>query len=316
MAQVPQRPSPQNTRSSLVFETLAELVRARDFQFVSRVQLESASGATHAISTETSLGIVPTVASGEVDIAIMNPSAILTAAVLGKGPFTQPYPLRVIATIPSQDWYFFAVTEASGLTSLADIKARQFPLRLSLRADPQGIVNYYAETVLGYYGMTLQDIESWGGRVSYDPGIPAVPARAGRVASGDLDAIFDEATNRFVPMVDELKMRLIQLDDGALKFLEGLGLHAAPMPRSYFPNLPADMRAPDFSGWPLFTREDAPDDLIYGFCKALDARKASVLWTQPGPLPVAEMCRDTPAGPLRIPLHRAAERYWREAGYL
>jgi TRAP-type uncharacterized transport system substrate-binding protein len=111
-------------------------------------------------------------------------------------------------------------------------------------------------------------------------------------------------------------MRLIQLDDGALKHLEGMGLHAAPMPRSYFPNLPADMRAPDFSGWPLFTREDAPDDLIYALCKAIDTRKSAVLWNQPAPLPVAEMCRDTAAGPLRIPLHHAAERYWGDAGYL
>jgi TRAP-type uncharacterized transport system substrate-binding protein len=28
------------------------------------------------------------------------------------------------------------------------------------------------------------------------------------------------------------------------------------------------------------------------------------------------MCRDTPEGPLDVPLHPGAERYWREAGYL
>jgi TRAP-type uncharacterized transport system substrate-binding protein len=28
------------------------------------------------------------------------------------------------------------------------------------------------------------------------------------------------------------------------------------------------------------------------------------------------MCRDTPAGPLNIPLHPAAERFWRKLGYL
>jgi TRAP-type uncharacterized transport system substrate-binding protein len=310
------RPAPGNTRSSLVYETLAEMVRAREYGVVSRVQIERSSGETSSISTETTLEIVPRVASGEVDIAIMNPSAILTAAYLGKGPFTTAYPVRIITVIPSQDWYFFAVTEASGITSLAQIKERKYPLRVSMRADRQGIVHFYAEEVLRYYGITWQDIESWGGKVSYDPGIPAVPARAGRVAKGEIDALFDEATNRFVPMLDELKMRLIQLDDGALKHLESLGLHAAPMQRSYFPNLPADMRAPDFSGWPLFTREDAPDQLIYDFCKALDARQAAVPWGRPGPLPLAQMCKDTPAGPIRIPLHRAAERYWREAGYL
>lgn len=310
------RPSPQNVRTSLLFESLAELVRAREFQFVARVELEGASGTHLRISTETSLAVVPAVARGEVDVAIMNPSAILTAAYLGKGPFAQPYPVRAIAVIPSRDWYFFAVSEASGLTSLAEIRERRYPLRLSLRADRQGIVRYYAEETLRWYGITLEDIESWGGCVSYDPGIPAAPTRAGRVARGEIDAIFDEATNRFVPMLGELKMRLIQLDDGALRHLESLGLHASPMPRWYFPNLPADMVAPDFSGWPLFTRADAPDDLISGLCRAIDQRKTSVLWTGDAPLPLAEMCRDTPAGPLRVPLHRAAEQYWRAAGYL
>jgi TRAP-type uncharacterized transport system substrate-binding protein len=28
------------------------------------------------------------------------------------------------------------------------------------------------------------------------------------------------------------------------------------------------------------------------------------------------MCRDTQSGPLNIPLHSAAERFWRERGYL
>ena len=47
-----------------------------------------------------------------------------------------------------------------------------------------------------------------------------------------------------------------------------------------------------------------------------DARKEKLIWQQPGPLPLESMCRDTPAGALNIPLHRAAERFWREGGYL
>ena len=48
----------------------------------------------------------------------------------------------------------------------------------------------------------------------------------------------------------------------------------------------------------------------------LDARKASIPWEAPGPLPTETMCKDTASGPLKIPLHPAAERYWHEAGYL
>ena len=60
----------------------------------------------------------------------------------------------------------------------------------------------------------------------------------------------------------------------------------------------------------------ADDDFIYGFCRALDTRKANVAWQKPEPLPLADMCRDTEEGPLRVPLHPAAERFWRERGYM
>ncbi|HLY66530.1 MAG TPA: hypothetical protein VKU60_13430 [Chloroflexota bacterium] len=33
-------------------------------------------------------------------------------------------------------------------------------------------------------------------------------------------------------------------------------------------------------------------------------------------LPLDSMCRETPAGPLNIPLHPAAERFWSDRGYL
>ena len=35
-----------------------------------------------------------------------------------------------------------------------------------------------------------------------------------------------------------------------------------------------------------------------------------------GPLPLADMCRDSPQTPLDVPFHPAAERFWRERGYL
>jgi len=48
----------------------------------------------------------------------------------------------------------------------------------------------------------------------------------------------------------------------------------------------------------------------------LEARKDRILWQGQGPLPLEHMCRDTPEGPLDLPLHPAAERFWRAQGYL
>ena len=76
------------------------------------------------------------------------------------------------------------------------------------------------------------------------------------------------------------------------------------------------LRTQGTADWPLITREDAPDDLIMAFCRALEARKDRIPWRGEGLLPLERMCRDTPETPLDIPLHPAAERFWRDCGYL
>jgi TRAP-type uncharacterized transport system substrate-binding protein len=210
----------------------------------------------------------------------------------------------------------FAVTEATGLTSIAEIKERRYPLRVSIRGPRPNVTQVYVREVLKASGFSLDELVSWGGQVSYDPYLPFQPERHGKVKDGEIDAIFDEGVTRFIPMLDDLGMRLLNLGEPLLAAMDEIGLHRLAITQKQFPNLPGDVPALCFSGWPLYTREDASDDLIYGFCRALDARKANVAWQQEGPLPLADMCRDTVAGPLRIPLHRAAERYWREAGYL
>ena len=53
------------------------------------------------------------------------------------------------------------------------------------------------------------------------------------------------------------------------------------------------------------------------FCEALDARRDTIPSDEgTPPLPVHLMCKDTREGPLDIPLHPAAEAFWRERGYL
>jgi TRAP-type uncharacterized transport system substrate-binding protein len=86
--------------------------------------------------------------------------------------------------------------------------------------------------------------------------------------------------------------------------------------KSVFPRLPGDVQTLDFSGWPVFVHAEAPDQLVADICTALDQRKDFIAWEGEGPLPVERMCRDTEDTPLDVPLHPAAERYWRQRGYL
>jgi TRAP-type uncharacterized transport system substrate-binding protein len=111
-------------------------------------------------------------------------------------------------------------------------------------------------------------------------------------------------------------MGFLCLREPHVQRLERLGFRRAVIPKKEYPKLSADVLTLDFSGWPIFTHAAVPDELIHSFCAGLIARKDRIPWPGEGPLPLARMCRDTPEGPLDIPLHPAAERFWRDQGYL
>jgi TRAP-type uncharacterized transport system substrate-binding protein len=256
------------------------------------------------------------VARHEVDVAIINPSGPLTMAYRGKGPFTEPVPVRAITVIPSLDWLGFAVKESTGITSLADIKARQYPLRVSVRAQMGHSTHLYIDTVLAAYGFSLDDLVSWGGVVSYDPGMPFSPDRTAKAAAGEVEAIFDEALTKFIPLAVNMGMRILPLEESILQKLEEIGFRRATLKRSMFPMLPADVETLDFSGWPVFTREDVSEEFVYEFCRAIDQQKGLIPYQQPGPLPLERMWKSSDDTPLDVPLPAGAERYWRDAGYI
>src|SRR5437764_12901163 len=105
------------------------------------------------------------VVSGEVALAIVNPALCLTMAYLGKGPWTAPQPVRAITVIPSSDQFLFAVAKRTGITSIADIKKKRYPLRVSMRSQPDHADYLIVQETLAEYGLSLDDIVSWGGSI-------------------------------------------------------------------------------------------------------------------------------------------------------
>ena len=303
----------------MMLEAASELVRKRGYPLQqAQVQIKTQGPGPWAYTlfgSDTPEAIFQ-VARREVDIAAINPASPLTLAYRGTGPFREPIPVRVITVIPSLDWLGFAVTEASGIKSLADIRSRRFPLRVSVRAQANHSTHFFFEEVLKQYGFSLQDVVSWGGTISRDVGMPFSADRFGKVKAGVVDAIFDEAITQFVPMAVAQGMRFLPIEEPILSNLREMGFKISVIPKSIFPVLPADVPALDFSGWPVFTHADVAEDFIYDYCQALHARRDRIAWEKPGELPLATMCHDTPETPLEVPLHPGAERYWREVGYL
>ena len=319
MLSYPNRLIPAVTRSRIMLETVSELVGTNEWpdrQVMIYMRPQGDEKWRLKFFASDSPASVEAVASGEADIAICNPGGVLGMAARGRGPFKTPLPLRAIMSIPQFDQLGFAVSPKTGLKTLADLKRTRYPLRVSLRGQPDHSVHLITDHVLSAYGMSLKDIEAWGGKVVYTEGMPYRPDRLGAVIRGELDAVWDEALPLYAPQAIEAGLRFLAIDEPELKSLEADGLMRQSITDEEYPGLGETVWTVDFSGWPVFCLASAPDEMIYNFCAGMDARRDRIPWYGDGPMPLDVLCKDSRDAPLYLPLHPGAERFWRERGYL
>jgi NMT1-like family len=319
----PDAVNPNVTRSRLVLEIASEMTGSAASDAVPtyiqpRVVLRHARGGRPAtfLGVSTAEGIYA-VASREVDLAIINPAAVLSVAMRGKGIFKEPMPVRAIAVIPSWDQFVFAVRPETGLSFLEDIARQKPKLRIVMRSAPDHTLHHMFDDVAAAAGFSRNDIRSWGGEVRKTGSVPWTSTETFKsLIRGDVDAIFDEAANYWVPQALDAGITILQLAEPTVATLEAMGYRRAILPRSTYQKLPRDVLSLDFSGWTVFVHTEAEDDLVTRICAGLDARKARIPWEEPGDLPVERMAREAPDTPQIVPLHPAAERYWRNRGYI
>ena len=306
-------------RSRLVLEIASELAGGMDRSIrVAEVRLGDLAN-EHALrlSSLSTIGVISDVVEGRLDMAMVNPSAALTLAYMGKGPFALAMPVRTIAVIPSADYYVFAVKKETGLTRFEDIAAKRAPLRILLRGVPDHFLHVMLDDIAAAAGFSVQDIAAWGGSLR-KAGPHPLPGdeKFAAVARGEADALFDEGAAGWVGAAAQADMTILPLGEETLRKLEAIGYRRAVLRKDLFPQLPADIPTVDFSGWPIFVREDFAEERVTQICAALQARKDRIAWQLPGPLPLERMCIDVPDAPMGVPLHPAAERFWRQCGYL
>jgi TRAP-type uncharacterized transport system substrate-binding protein len=312
--------NPVTTRSRVVLEIAAELVALPDQPLrQAKVLLKSGGSKDWQLALFGSATIegVEAVVSGDSALGMVNPSTALRFALLGTAPFTAPQPVRNIAVIPSLDQCVLVVKAETGLETFEDIKARRYPLKIATRGTRRHSLQFMLEGVLRAGGISIEELRSWGGDVIYLGDFPFVTGpEVAAIKRGEIQAMFEEGVDEWLPVALDAGMRALPFAEETVRTLEAAGYRRALIRKADFPQLPADVLTIDFSGWPIFVHADAPDLLVRQICAALDARKHLIPWQGEGPLPVELMSRGTPAAPIDVPLHPAAERFWRECGYL
>jgi len=259
--------------------------------------------------------VVLAVGRGELDLGTLNPSAFLAMAYRGKGPFPEPLPVRAIAIMPSFDLMGFGLAERTGLTSLAQVQERKFPLHVSIRDDASHSPLLTVDEVLRAEGFSLADVEAWGGSIQLVEQTPGDPIRIDGMQSGTIDAVFDEGINAWGPAALEAGFRFARLQDSTLAHMEELGWPILPY-SARFPGLKEDARTVSFSGWPLYTHAGLLEETAYRIVDALWRGRDAISWDLDRPIELADLRGGTDATPIGVPLHPGAERFYREHGAL
>jgi TRAP-type uncharacterized transport system substrate-binding protein len=254
------------------------------------------------------------VAAGDgIDLAFVNPSALLTQAYRGVGLFRAPLPLRIVAVYPSWDRFVFMVHPRTGIRSLADIKAKRYPLRVSVREDPTHSALVLIDQAFALHGFALKDIEAWGGRLVLCGG-PSDVRRLAPLARGELDAVFDEGIKVWLDEALAAGLVPVELEPEEFNAMARLGWRKVSLPQARFPRLLRDVDAIDFSGWPIYANASLPEQAAYDICGALAAREAEIPWEAGTDGSASEMGRERDSTPMDVPLHPGAERWYREHG--
>jgi TRAP-type uncharacterized transport system substrate-binding protein len=253
------------------------------------------------------------VAEGALEMAMINPAALLTQAYRGVGLFDRPLPLRIVASFPTWDWFGIVLHPRLSFSSLHDIRKARFPLHVSVKEDVTHSTRVFIDQLLAVHGFSLDDILSWGGKLNLT-GSPTDPRRMEALERGELDAIFDEALPRWFDPALAHGMRPLELEPETFEALRPLGWKPDIVPTSQFKHLAHDYKAVNYSGWPLYARADLPEALVYDVCKSLVARQHEIPWEESGYSgDVLQVFGDSYATPCDIPLHAGTERFLSEA---
>src|SRR5687767_13063503 len=194
--------APPQIRATTGLELAAGVFTKCSDRLASQLSVSLTSGKKDAKQTLLRIGINGDIYGGmrsplevgtrRVDIAYVNPAAMVAMAYLGKGYYKQRLPLRVLGCFPSWDRIALVISRDLGIKSLHDIARRKIPLKVSTRFSGVNNATYYTiATILSLYGFSFEKIKRWGGQVQ-ECARPFTPERLKSIHKRSLDAVFDE----------------------------------------------------------------------------------------------------------------------------
>ena len=239
----------------------------------------------------------------------------------GIGQYEEEFPdgaqnLRVMCRLGVTSWGHIVISEANAkkynISSMQDIIDQKLPLKFNVGSVGQGD-ELFARRMLAAYGTTYEDIESWGGQVTYSPNGDAID----RFVNGNQCDVLIFVEKLGLAEVTELFSSrdcvLVSIDDAILQSLaDDYNYVIGSAPIETYKGMTAPFNTV-YQEQVVFTRDDMDEELIYKMTKTILENKDE--WIKVN----ASFTSFDPANAYKgIPceLHPGAERAYKELGLM
>ncbi|MCL1481436.1 MULTISPECIES: TAXI family TRAP transporter solute-binding subunit [unclassified Marinobacter] len=246
------------------------------------------------------------------DIGMIFPP-VANWAAQGFGPFDSKVE-NVRGLVGGMDQYYQRITvqKDSPIKSLADIKEQKLPVRIG--TGPRGSLNeYIARLILQSYGLSYEDIESFGGNVAMN----SFGVLRNQFGDNQIDMIIGITTPGH-PNTAQLSIapgqRFLSLSDESVAYLKEYGFSPATMPANTFEGQNEPVEGVGFPT-SLYANKALSEELAYQITKGIMENRKR-LKQQFGSMASWKAEESAKQENLQMPLHPGAERYYREAGIL
>ena len=257
-------------------------------------------------------------AGGGVDLAFINAAPAKWAreeGTLGKAP-TSGYS-AVIGGLTAV-CYINCISNdfltKHNVSTIEEIFEQKLPLRIG--CSPVGSMDAQgAYLLLEYFGVTQEDLESWGGSITNQSGSENQAA----LQDGKIDFYIDHTSSSSSTMAEiatTCDVTFLQWGDELIDwFVTEKGFQRITVPADSFKGQTSEIVLPG-SPDSIFAADTASEDVIYQVTKTLCENRDALVGTYNSlsPWDVATCMDSEKLG--GNPLHPGAERYYREMGYI
>jgi uncharacterized protein len=234
-------------------------------------------------------------------------SAMLSAAyhnsLADKGSFRN---LRLIAKIEDPFYFLVAFKKELGVKDFTGIKQQHLPVKI-MGADGNMM------TILKYYGITPEDIKSWGGKL----GVSNEEALKGEfdIISGFLASpSMNPESSIWTTLSQKFDLYFVELPEDLLKLIAQQNVDAEfiEVQNSFLRGVNRRIKTLGRSGEAVFARDDIPEQAAYDLARAIDENHGALKWF----IRIYTYDQMTVWQNFGVPLHPGAEKYYREVGYM